>query len=1061
MEKQIPKKIQDKLAIDIDYFAFIETENELETFNQYLQEAVHLSFDFETTGTNIVLDEEVGIGLQAINRKGKSAAVYIPFQHIDTDCLPKEKIMDLIRPKFEDPNILITAHNLKFDIQFLWDNNIDLTEKIRSGKVADTIIMYHLLNVNTPMSKLSLEHLFKKNFKIKLKSFEEVVGDLEGFHHVPKEEAIFYAGLDPVACYELYNHSIEELKEQKLDNVFWNQEMVTTHDLAKMKRRGIDVDEDLLQFYKKRADKELEELKSKIVEITGRDLNLNSPQQVKKLLFEDWNAPVLEKTETGNPSTNQDVIAQLSNREDHIGQFAQLFARYKELSSLDSKYLSTLPEQITPDGKIHCNLNQVVTRTGRLSSSKPNLQNQPRDPAWIDEYEVGKEYKPDEIPSSEDIEESVVIPDNLEEAQKLFPKHKVEFDGDNPDTLKVHLHLRDAYYNRNGVLLVIDYEQMEFRIMAHFSKDKHLLDGFNEGLDIHTYVASKAFDVPYEEVTKDQRQNAKAVGFGTIFGKSAYGFALDWYSHYDDCVQGFFDNGMAKVNQKYLDKTQKFLDKFFNEFKGIKNYMNWCHAYARKYGYIRTMTGRKRPLQEIWSNDKSWRNTAKRRAVNTRIQGCLNLNNRVWVKGKGYKKLKDMIGEGTFEVWDGSQFSEAQAMFSGYKRKVKIELANGQEIECSPDHKFLTVNTNGNLNFKTADEFNKVEKIRLSGEVEDEGKTKVDLKTEIDDNSPHNLEERFFDEIEDKFVLGQLLGRLASDGYVRSDKSVTWVFSEHEEIVGNFIKNNLPWHYSNYRKSRENSKDDCNRTQYVENIVVNSKLLAAKAEEMKIGERIPEVCWSNKELLRGYLSGYFDGDGGLSGNKIVLTFGRGKEKKKHAQDIQEALGLFGLQTRLRHYPGKRTIVAIRKRDNIKFLERIGFINQVKNEKVAKAGNGTVRNNLQGRVETVKKVTVTDEYIPMGDIINSDTSKFMTKNLVTHNSAADFIKIAQSNVEEALEGTPIDPVLQVHDEIVYTVPSKEMAEEVVEDIEEIMNNAVELNVKIESDSDIVTRWGMAK
>ena len=611
-------------------------------FAERIKQGNLLAFDFETTGLDFISDRAVGLALASdINE-----AYYIPFEHGDLDCLDKDFVFEVLRPIFQKDTIILIAHNFKFDIQFLWQEGIDVGWKLDNKLAACTQVLSWVLNENRSFH--NLKYLARTVLQMDMTSFSDLT--LGGkFYEVPIDEAAQYGVNDVLAPLHLFRLWEPQLAKEKLDNLFWKLEMPYLKVLAKMEHRGVDIDETLLSLYSKRIEVDLYELQRKLLVLAGRELNINSGDQLGKLLFspppEGFGAPIQGMTKGGTkprkdgtfaspkPKTDSGVIKTLASMPDKPWTtFCKELLRYKELAKIKSTYIDGIFNLIRADGKLHCSFNQTGTVTGRISSSDPNLQNQPAGPTWVDKYYVGKTYGAEDLWLTDPPALEITIPGSIDECKKIFHCHNVLdrdqhgnlLQDENGRYIEVQRKIRDIYYNPNGVLLVSDYSQMEMRLMAHFSGDEVLKEAFSKGVDVHSWVASHAFKVDMEEVTKDQRQKAKAVGFGTIYGKTVYGFANDWYGKEKDFIQkrvDGFGNKKEFVNKKYLDMAQSFLDDFFSAFPGVKRYMDYIAMVCMKYGYIRTLSGRKRRLPDIYSEESWLAARAKRQAVNSKIQG--------------------------------------------------------------------------------------------------------------------------------------------------------------------------------------------------------------------------------------------------------------------------------------------------------------------------------------------------------------------------------------------------------------------------------------------------------
>ena len=335
----------------------------------------------------------------------------------------------------------------------------------------------------------------------------------------------------------------------KADTALWNLyqevELPLSAVLREMEQAGVRIDVDMLKQAEEQLNGELQVLEQQIYTAAETTFNINSPKQVGEVLFDQLKLDAkAKKSKTGQYSTSEEVLLGLKGKHEVVGMILE----YRELKKLISTYISALPTYINAEtGKIHTTYNQTVTATGRLSSSNPNLQNLPI------RSERGQLIR------------QAVIPDE------------------------------------GCVFLSADYSQIELRLMAHFSQDPHLVEAFRSGQDIHAATAAKIFNVPIEQVTKDQRRQAKTANFGIIYGISAFGLAQQL-----DCSRS---------------EAKALIDGYFAAFPGVIDYIERQKELAREQGYAITLFGRKRYLPDIVSHNATVRSFAERNAVNSPIQG--------------------------------------------------------------------------------------------------------------------------------------------------------------------------------------------------------------------------------------------------------------------------------------------------------------------------------------------------------------------------------------------------------------------------------------------------------
>ncbi|HFU3706665.1 TPA: DNA polymerase I [Streptococcus suis] len=377
---------------------------------------------------------------------------------------------------------------------------------------------------------------------------------------------------------------LEKLKENQQVSLLFDMELPLAHVLAKMEITGIKVQKETLQTMQAENEVLIEQLTKEIYELAGQEFNINSPKQLGTILFEDMGLPLeyTKKTKTGY-STAVDVLERLAP----IAPVVSKILDYRQITKLQSTYVIGLQEAILEDGKIHTRYVQDLTQTGRLSSTDPNLQNIPV------RLEQGRLIRKAFVPSLED-----------------------------------------------SVLLASDYSQIELRVLAHISQDEHLIEAFKRGDDIHTSTAMRVFGIEKaEDVTANDRRNAKAVNFGVVYGISDFGLS----------------NNLGITRKEAKD----YIDTYFERFPGIKNYMETIVREARDKGFVETIYKRRRELPEINSRNFNVRNFAERTAINSPIQGSaadilkvamINLDKAIEEAGLSTRMLLQVHDEIVLEV---------------------------------------------------------------------------------------------------------------------------------------------------------------------------------------------------------------------------------------------------------------------------------------------------------------------------------------------------------------------------------------------------------------------------
>lgn len=468
--------------------------------------------------TAIWLDTTIGnyhdAELLGISLYNNNLAYYIPF--------------DILKNNY---NVLNTEFNL-----FTYDYKKLIVIFNRYGikvpKIGfDTMISAYLLNYET---KDDIAYLANNmNFNIPIYDKKKVVSDEE-----VSKRAILKAKFIYTSKKELYN----KMKEEDTIYLFENIEMPLAKVLAKMEIEGIRVDKNILKEMGEEIKIKLELITKDIYNYAGCEFNINSPKQLGEILFEKLNLPYGKKNKSGGYTTDADVLKKLVDY-----PIVNCILEYRALTKLYSTYIDGMINCIREDGKIHTIYTQTLTRTGRLSSIEPNLQNIPM------RSEYGRLIRKAFIPES------------------------------------------------NSVILSSDYSQIELRVFAHLSGVNDLINAFNEGIDIHTKTAMDIFKVPQEGVTKNMRRQAKAVNFGILYGISSYGLAEDL--------------GIP------VKEAKEFINKYFDTYPGVRDYMDKEIETAKKNGYVKTIMNRKRVIDELKSTNYMIRNMGERMALNTPVQG--------------------------------------------------------------------------------------------------------------------------------------------------------------------------------------------------------------------------------------------------------------------------------------------------------------------------------------------------------------------------------------------------------------------------------------------------------
>jgi|ETNmetMinimDraft_13_1059891.scaffolds.fasta_scaffold01527_2 DNA polymerase-1 len=466
-------------------------------------------------------------------------AWYIP---ISKNYHEAQKFVQILKPLFESNNIIKIGQNIKFDINILSWYDVQV-----AGPFFDTMIAHYLLQ---PDMRHNMDILSETYLNYEPVSIEKLIGkkgkNQLNMREVDIELVKEYASEDADVTLQLKNVFEPKLEETGTSNLFDKTEMPLVPVLASMESEGIKLDVPALNEFSIQLKNEIIKIEAKIYELADTEFNIASPKQLGEVLFEKLaitSKP--KKTKTGQYKTGEDILIKLIYKHPIVEEILE----YRSLAKLKSTYVDALPALVNPrDGRIHTSFNQAVAATGRLSSNNPNLQNIPI------RSEKGREIRKAFIPR-----------------------------------------------NDNFVLLAADYSQIELRIIAHLSKDKALIEAFNEGRDIHTATAARVYGVEYHEVTTDMRRNAKTVNFGIIYGISAFGLS----------------ERLGIPRREAAD----IINSYFEKYPEVKKYMNDTIIFAKEHGYVETILGRRRYLKDINSANSVVRGFAERNAINAPIQG--------------------------------------------------------------------------------------------------------------------------------------------------------------------------------------------------------------------------------------------------------------------------------------------------------------------------------------------------------------------------------------------------------------------------------------------------------
>jgi DNA polymerase-1 len=516
-------------------YHLVDTPEALQQFIQAAMQQPELCFDTETTGTDAMRAELVGLSFSWKKHEG----YYIP---CSADEQETKALLAQLKPLFDREDVLWIGQNVKYDLLMLKNYGLGL-----KGKHFDTMLAHYSIE---PEGKRGMDMLSMKYLQYQPVSIETLIGKKGKGQGNMRDVAVAlvkeYAAEDADITLQLKEIFEPMLSQNDVVNLFEQVENPLVPVLADMEFEGVGIDVNFLEEYSKELGREIREAEEKVYRQAGVEFNLASPKQLGEVLFEKMKLDEkAKKTKTGQYATGEDVLQKLRARHEIVDSILV----FREYSKLKSTYADSLPLMVNPKtGRIHTSFNQSVVVTGRLSSNNPNLQNIP------------------------------IRTDRGREIRKAF-----------------------VACDDKHVLLSADYSQIELRVVAAISADQGMIQAFRDNKDIHRATAAKVYGVAEDEVTFEQRRNAKAVNFGIIYGQSAFGLA--------DSL------GISRTEAKEI------IENYFREYPAIKQYMDNSIAFAKQHGYVKTLMGRKIRLADINSSNQTVRGFAERVAINAPIQG--------------------------------------------------------------------------------------------------------------------------------------------------------------------------------------------------------------------------------------------------------------------------------------------------------------------------------------------------------------------------------------------------------------------------------------------------------
>lgn len=538
----------------------------------------------------------------------KGIGYYLPIKNNKS---VHEKSFEILKPFFESTEIIKVGHNIKFDIQVLHKYNVKV-----SSPIYDTMVAHYLIN---PDMRHNLDTLSESYLNYSPISIESLIGkkgkNQISMRDVSIDKITDYASEDADITLQLKSIFDKEIEVNNLGKIFYDIEIPMINVLSEMETEGIKIDISFLEKLDKEFEEDLEKLKKEIFKKSGEEFNLNSPKQLGEILFDKLKlVSKPKKTKTGQYSTSEEVLSSLAN--DH--KIIEDILEWRSLDKLQNTYVKSLPNEVSSlTNRVHSSFNQTVTTTGRLSSNNPNLQN---------------------------------IPIRTANGQKI----------------------RRAFIPRDSdyILMAADYSQIELRVIASMSNEENMIDAFVNNQDIHTMTASKIYNVDPENVTREQRGNAKTVNFGIIYGVSAF--------------------GLSQQTDLNRSESKVMIDNYFLNYPGLKKYMSDQIDFARNNGYVETIMGRRRYLQNINSQNNMLRSGAERNAINAPIQGSaadiikiamININSELKKQSLKSKMLLQVHDELVFDVHKSEKDQIKDIVKTTMESAVKLKVPLKIDLE--------------------------------------------------------------------------------------------------------------------------------------------------------------------------------------------------------------------------------------------------------------------------------------------------------------------------------------------------------------------------------------------
>ena len=555
------------------------------------------SVSFDTETTGLDALQAELVGIAFSWEQQKGYYLALPNDREET-----QAIINTFQPFFENQQIEKIGHNLKYDLKVLLKYNIRV-----AGPLFDTMIAHYLIN---PDMRHNMDILAETYLNYSPQSITELIGkkgeNQGSMRDVPLDQQTQYAVEDADITLQLKHHFEKELAEALMTELFKTVELSLVEVLADMEAEGINLNVDFLNELSKNLTADIMILEKDIFTEVGETFNLASPKQLGVILFEKLKlVDKPKKTKTGQYSTAEDILSYLAKDHPIVAKILE----WRSLQKLENTYVSALPNDLNPrTQRIHTIYNQAVAATGRLSSNNPNLQNIP-----------------------------IRTPRGQQIRKAFIPRDK------------------------DHILMAADYSQIELRIIAALSKDTAMVNAFKNNEDIHASTAARVFHVPPEEVTREQRSNAKTVNFGIIYGVSAF--------------------GLSQQTNLNRSESKELIDNYYASYPELKQYIADQVNFAREHGYVATVLGRRRYLKDINSQNAVVRGAAERNAVNAPIQGsAADIIKLAMIRIHQKIKTENWQSKMLLQVHDELVFDVLKSEKEDFEKMVKTEMENAFDI---------------------------------------------------------------------------------------------------------------------------------------------------------------------------------------------------------------------------------------------------------------------------------------------------------------------------------------------------------------------------------------------